>query len=100
MVKHRSPKPRFRVRLAAGPQINEQSEYNFPGFLSDTKRSWACRTCRNNPPLGGLFLRFLVSRALHAPLAKLLELDFALNFLFVFLAPVVRTLANGAGEFD
>ena len=35
-----------------------------------------------------------------APIAKLLELNFALNFLFIFLAPVVGALAGGAGEFD
>jgi hypothetical protein len=38
--------------------------------------------------------------ALFAPLAKLLELDLALNFFLVFLAPVVGALAGGAGEFD
>ena len=46
-----------------------------------------------------LLLRFFMLRALHAPIAKLLELDFALNFLLVFLAPVVGSLASRAGEF-
>lgn len=39
-------------------------------------------------------------RALHAPLAELLELNFALNFLFILLAPIVGALAGCAGEFD
>ena len=54
------------------------------------------------PLLGGglLFLGFLMHRALHAPLAKFLELNFALNFFLVFLAPVIGALAGGAGELD
>ena len=40
-----------------------------------------------------------MSRALHAPLAKLLELNFSLNFLFVLFAPVVDVFAGGTGEF-
>lgn len=38
--------------------------------------------------------------ALHAPLAKLLELNLALNFLFIFLAPVIRAFALGTIEFE
>jgi len=41
-----------------------------------------------------------VNGALHAPLAKFFELDFPLNFLFVFFAPVVDAFADRAGEFD
>ncbi|KKU78269.1 MAG: hypothetical protein UY03_C0001G0007 [Parcubacteria group bacterium GW2011_GWA2_47_64] len=40
-----------------------------------------------------------MSRALHAPLAKLLELNFTLNFLFVFFAPIIGAFAGGTGEF-
>ena len=47
-----------------------------------------------------LLLGLLVSRALSAPLAKLLELDFALNFLFVLFAPVIGTFAGSAGKLD
>jgi hypothetical protein len=35
-----------------------------------------------------------------APLAILLELNLALNFLFVFSAPVVYTFTTGASQFD
>jgi hypothetical protein len=34
-----------------------------------------------------------------APLAKLLELDFALNFLFVFAGPVIGSFALCAVQF-
>jgi len=44
-------------------------------------------------------LRFFVFRALYAPIAKLLELNFALNFFLVFFAHVVRPFADGAVEF-
>ena len=47
-----------------------------------------------------LFLGFLMLRAFPAPVAILQEFDFALDFLLVFLAPVVLALALFAGEFD
>ncbi len=46
-----------------------------------------------------LFLRFLVNGALHTPITKLLELNFSLNFLFIFLAPVVGSFTLRTGEF-
>jgi hypothetical protein len=39
-------------------------------------------------------------RAFFAPLAILFELDFALDFLLVFAAPVVDAFAFTAGQFD
>lgn len=45
-------------------------------------------------------LRFLVLRALLAPITKLLELNFTLNFFLVFLTHVVRPLADGAVELN
>ncbi len=47
-----------------------------------------------------LLLCFFVFRALHAPITKLLELNFALNFFLVFLAHIVRPLADGTVELD
>ena len=47
-----------------------------------------------------LFLPFLVRRLLFAPLAPFLELDFALHEFAVLAAPVVDTLALGAGKLD
>lgn len=38
-------------------------------------------------------------RALHTPIAKLQKFNLSLNFLLVFLAPVVGPLAGRAGEF-
>ena len=82
MVKHRSPKPRFRVRLAAGPPISmqgaQQKNRLVTAFL--------------------LFFCFLMLRALHAPIAKLLELNFALNLLLVFFAHVICPLAGRTVE--
>ena len=46
-----------------------------------------------------LLLGFLMLRAFLAPLAELQKLDFALDFFFVLLAPVVDALAGRAGEF-
>ena len=40
-----------------------------------------------------------MGRALFAPIAKLLELDFALDFFLVLLAPVIYSFTGGAGEF-
>jgi hypothetical protein len=55
------------------------------------------------PPCGAflvdLFFNFLVDVAGTAPVTKLLELDFALNKLFVFGRPVVNALAFGTLEF-
>ena len=39
-------------------------------------------------------------RALHAPIAKLQKFYLSLNFLFIFLAPVVRAFALLTGKFD
>ncbi len=39
-------------------------------------------------------------RAFHAPITKLQKLYLPLHFLFVFLAPIVDSLALLAGEFD
>ena len=39
-------------------------------------------------------------RMLFAPTAVFFELNFALNELAVFAAPIVDPLANGASEFD
>ncbi len=47
-----------------------------------------------------LFLPLLVNRLLFAPLAKLLELNFALNFFAIFAGPVVRPFALSAGKSD
>ena len=41
-----------------------------------------------------------VSRVLFAAAAKLFELNFSLNELFIFSAPIVKLLAVLAGEFD
>ena len=37
--------------------------------------------------------------ALLAPIAKLRKFNFALYFLSIFLAPIIRALADGAVEF-
>ena len=43
-------------------------------------------------------LCFFVFRALHAPIAKFLEFNFALNFLLVFFTHVIRPFAGRAVE--
>ena len=65
-----------------------------------TKLPWGeyiTRKQKSNPP--GLLFCFFMHGALHAPLAKFIELDLALNFLLVLLAPIIRALALGAIEF-
>lgn len=52
----------------------------------------------HRPP--SLLLRFLMFRALPAPIAKLLEFYLALHLFLVFLAPVIDALARSAREFD
>lgn len=47
-----------------------------------------------------LFFGFSVKGLLFTPLTILLELNFALNFLAVFTAPIVDPLAIFAGQFD
>ena len=53
-------------------------------------------------PVGSRILLFclFVDRLLAAPFAKLLELDFALNFLFIFGAPIIDALAGRALELN
>lgn len=41
-----------------------------------------------------LFLRLFMRRVLPAPLAELFELDFALDFPFVFARPIIYSFAN------
>jgi len=41
-----------------------------------------------------------VFRVLFAPLAKFLELYFALNFFLILAAPVIDPFAGAAGKFD
>jgi hypothetical protein len=41
-----------------------------------------------------------VSSVFLAPFTKFLELDFTLNFLFVFSGPVIGPFAGFAGQFD
>ncbi|OHA17760.1 MAG: hypothetical protein A2664_04080 [Candidatus Taylorbacteria bacterium RIFCSPHIGHO2_01_FULL_46_22b] len=48
---------------------------------------------------GLLLLSLFMRRPLPTPIAKLFELDFALNFLLVFARPVVYAFALATGEF-
>ena len=59
----------------------------------DTKYS------RHSPCFVSL-LCFFVNGSLHAPIAKLLEFNLALNFFLVLFAPVIGALADCAGKFD
>jgi len=54
---------------------------------------------RYTPYANYLFLRLFMLSLLLAPFAKLLELYFSLNFLFVFSAPVIYSFASSAGKF-
>ena len=47
-----------------------------------------------------LLFPFLVFRLFFAPLAKLLELNFTLNFFAVLARPIVHPFAGPAGEFN
>ena len=47
-----------------------------------------------------LLLNLLVRILLAAPVAELLELDFALDELLVLAGPVIDALTLGAGKFD
>lgn len=47
-----------------------------------------------------LLLRLLVHGVLAAPVAILVELDLALDELFVLARPIIDTLATLASEFD
>ena len=53
---------------------------------------------KNNPL--GLFFAFFMRRIFLAPFAKFLELNFALNFLFVFPGIIIGPFAGFAGQFD
>ena len=46
-----------------------------------------------------LLLSLLMWSTFFAPIAKLRKLNFALRFLLIFTAPVIRALALGAVEF-
>ncbi len=71
MVKQRSPKPSFPVRVGVGPPILRFDEIN---------------------PF--LFLRLLMERALLAPTTILLERNLMLGqFLAILPAPIVNPLA-------
>jgi len=50
--------------------------------------------------VGPSFLDLFVRGVLLAPAAVFFERDFALNFLFIFAAPVINALAIAAGQFD
>ena len=50
--------------------------------------------------MGLLFLRLLMQNTLAAPFAEFFELDFTLNFLFVFARPIVNAFAHAALEFN
>ena len=78
MVKHRSPKPRFRVRIAAGPQRS--------GGVKKKVKTLRCI-------VRFLLFGFFVGRPLSAPIAKLRNFNFALYFFLVLFGPVVRPLA-------
>jgi len=51
------------------------------------------------PKTYNLFFRLFMLSLFLAPFAKLLELYFSLNFLFIFSTPVIYSFAISAGKF-
>ena len=86
------------------PSIAQKADFCYAEKRSGRLSKWYTgglqnRNRRFDSSIARLLLGLFVLGALGAPMTKLLERNFALYFLFILLAPIIRALADGAVEF-